>query len=160
MCIRDRGSTASQDLVVETQSDSNESIPRTPPENDELSVPAVSNEAQPIAYDDLANKPRVAFNIPSDDEDSNFIGDIEATQIDEVAAATGKSLFSGVQGDDSVSFLDQSIGMSDDSERSNNSSLRQERTIEVTVEPSLAQTMFGGRESLSETSSGELSLNF
>jgi len=101
----------------------------------------------------------------STQDQPSYIGDIEDMNVDSVnggsAGAVGRSLFSGVQNDDSVSFLENSVGMSDDSERSTASDPNAPR-VQVSVAPGLAQTMFGGgrgRES-SETSSGELSLNF
>ena len=96
------------------------------------------------------------------DNASGFIGDIvdPITSSNGIgnALAVGRSLFSGVQNDDSVSFLENSVGMSDDSERSALSASQIPR-VQVSVAPSLAQSMFAGREA-SETSSGELSLNF
>ncbi|CAB9523970.1 LRR receptor-like serine threonine-protein kinase [Seminavis robusta] len=141
----------------------NEIVSRSLPGNESFGAKSgASDECQPDAW---VSKPRVAFDLPSDDdfndeddESNNFIGDIH----DQAASggATGKSLFSGVQGDDSVSFLDQSVGLSEDSERSERSLGTPTNQVEVSVEPSLAQTMFGGRESMSDNSSGDLSLNF
>ena len=93
------------------------------------------------------------------DYESSFIGDIfDPTSANGNALAVGRSLFSGIQNDDSVSFLESSVAMSDESERSvvSNSDLPR---VQVSVAPGIAESMFGGREA-SDTSSGELSLNF
>jgi len=125
-------------------------------------------EIENISFEEMATT-EAATSLFEESEYSttSFIGDIidtnESTDTANgfvSALASGKSLFSGVQHekDLSVSFVERSIGMSDDD--SEQSSLSEDGRVRLSLSPSLAQSLFGGRDASETDTSGDLSLNF